>query len=261
MLSQSEEKAKNPIIIILILIVLMAIILGYIFVSGEPDEENVNSGIPSDGSIGEEVDDNIVGNEEKEVSFANMHKIYEWIPKMNMEGSAPFSEEFKLTAAMDKVSQLAEPNYTYEYILSIVKALFGEKATLDKSRFSIDKVDFSNSKYYYMDDTNMFYMVPMGFENVYNKQILKTVTSTEDYVYVYTYDIMGEYYFDESGKTTVIIGDKNGKDIVKEFESLADIENYDIWVDEYVDILPIYKYTLKKVDDGYNLVSVFHINY
>ena len=91
-------------------------------------------------------------------------------------------------------------------------------------------------------------------------QLLKKVTKKDDYIYVYTNEINGTWHQEEE-KTVVVIGDKNGHDLVKQFDNYESTQDFSIWQKEHINELPILRYTLKKIEDRYILVGVEKINY
>ena len=59
----------------------------------------------------------------------------------------------------------------------------------------------------------------------------------------------------------VVIGDKDGNDLVHVFESYDEMEKEEIWIGEYANDMPVLRYTLKKDGKSYYLVEVEQINY
>ena len=65
----------------------------------------------------------------------------------------------------------------------------------------------------------------------------------------------------ENAKVQAIIGDKDGNDLVHVFDNYAALYDENIWLDKYSNLMPIFRYTLTKTEDGYCLTEVEQINY
>jgi hypothetical protein len=84
---------------------------------------------------------------------------------------------------------------------------------------------------------------------------------------VYNYDednIVTDEYGDidfENTKFQVVIGDKNGNDLVHVFDNYESMENEEIWRIDHANEMPVLRYTLKKDGKSYYLIEVEQINY
>ena len=250
-----NKKVKLFIIIGCIVVVLIAFII--IATSGEQEPMQNNIGNNSNnGSIsgGNEA----VGEDEVELSIQEADKYYEMIPFMYMEEFAPFSDNFLLTAAMVMVGREMEPDYSASHVDEVVKSLFGDDVSINKE--NVKEIDVTKSLYYYYPDTDSYAVLPVGMESLYMTQLLQKVTKKGDFIYVYTNEINGTWH-EEEDKTVVVIGDKNGHDLVKEFDNYENTQDFSIWQKENANELPVLRYTLKKAEDRYILVGVEKVNY
>ena len=89
----------------------------------------------------------IVENKEKEKEIAKekAEEIFENMPKMYVEEISPFTEEFKLNMAMEKIiinSNLleVEQDFSEENVNKVLKEIFGKDAALNKEELTIDKI-------------------------------------------------------------------------------------------------------------------------
>lgn len=255
-MENKNNKSKVILIVGCIVIALIAIVI--IATSGktEPIQNNLNNNVNNNNSIsgGNEA----VGENEEEMSAEEADKYFEMIPFMYMEEFAPFSDNFLLTAAMVKVGREMEPDYSASHVDEVVKEIFGDDVSINKE--NVKEVDVAKSLYYYYPDTDSYEILPVGMENFYMTQLLNKVTKKGEYIYVYTNEINGTWH-EEEEKTVVVIGDKNGNDLVKKFDNYINTQDFSIWQKEHKNELPILRYTLKKIDKEYILVGVEKINY
>lgn len=204
----------------------------------------------------------IVENKEKEKEIAKekAEEIFENMPKMYVEEISPFTEEFKLNMAMEKIiinSNLleVEQDFSEKNVNKVLKEIFGKDATLNKEELTIDKIQ--TSMYYYSEETNAYEVLPMGFNGVYLDQKLIKATETKERMYVYTYCLVGEYMVDDSGKINAVIGDKDGNDLELSFEEEI---TPDKWIEKYEEKIPVFRYTFDKENDTNYLLAVEQIN-
>lgn len=204
----------------------------------------------------------IVENKEKEKEIAKekAEEIFENMPKMYVEEISPFTEEFKLNMAMEKIiinSNLleVEQDFSEENVNKVLKEIFGKDAALNKEELTIDKIQ--TSMYYYSEETNAYEVLPMGFNGVYLDQKLIKATETKERMYVYTYCLVGEYMVDDSGKTNAVIGDKEGNDLELSFEEEI---TADKWIEKYEEKIPVFRYTFDKDNETNYLIAVEQIN-
>lgn len=250
-----NKKVKLFIIIGCIVVALLAIVV--IATSGEkqPVQNNVGNNSNNNSISG---GNEPVGDNEKELSIQEADKYFEMIPFMYEEEFAPFSDKFLLTAAMVAVGREMEPDYTASHVDEIVKELFGNDVKINKE--NVKEIDVAKSIYYYYPETDSYAILPVGMESIYMNQLLKKVTHKGEYIYVYTYEINGTWH-EEEDKVVVVIGDKNGNDLVKSFENFESTQDFGIWQKEHANELPVLRYTLKKLEDRYILVGVEKVNY
>lgn len=197
---------------------------------------------------------------EKEIKKEKAEEIFKNIPKMYVEEISPFSEEFKLNAAMEKITMQSnllevEADFSEKNVNKALKELFGKEATLNKEELTIDKIE--TSMYYYSEETNTYEVLPMGFNGVYLEQSLIKATETKTRLYVYTYCLVGEYMVDESGKINAVIGDKDGNDLELSFDEEIISKK---WIEEYKEKLPVFRYTFDKNEDNTYLIAVEQVN-
>lgn len=258
-MDEMENKgSKLKILIIVGCIVLALIAIVIIATSGEqePIQNNVGNNSNNNNSIsgGNEP----VGDNEVELSAIEADKYFEMIPFMYMEEFAPFSDNFLLTAAMVTVGREMEPDYSASHVDAVVKELFGDDVAINKD--NVKEIDVTKSLYYYYPETDSYAVLPVGMESLYMNQLLQKVTKKDEYIYVYTNEINGTWH-EEEDKVVVVIGDKNGHDLVKSFDNYESTQDYSIWQKEHANELPILRYTLKEVDGSCILVGVEKVNY
>jgi len=251
-----NKKVKLFVIIGCIVVMLIAIII--IATSGENESVKNNGNNIQNNNTSVSGGNEAVGQNEIKLSIQEADKYFEMIPFMYMEEFAPFSDNFILTAAMSLVGREMEPDYSASHVDSVVSELFGENVAINKE--NVKEIDVSKSLYYYYPDSNTYAVLPVGMENFYMTQLLDKVTKKDKFVYVYTNEINGTWH-EEEDKIVVVIGDKNGHDLVKEFDNFENTQDFTIWQKEHKDMLPVMRYTLKQVDDSYILVGVEKVNY
>lgn len=248
---------NNKKILIIIVVILLSIAIGVTAMNLFENKDEKNSDLDIYG-ISEQEEESV--EKEEKVRDSKAKIIYNNIPKIYNEAIAPFSEEFKLYAVMDKITseKEEESEYTFseEQVDKVLREIFGPEETLDKMQLTEDKI--KDSIYYYSNESEKYTVLPVGFEGVYLDQVLKEVTETNNYYYIYAYCMVGEYkYNEESGEIKAVIGDKEGGDLVLSFTDEIDSNT---WIREYEDKLPVFKYTLKKHNDSYYITAVEQIN-
>ena len=251
-----NKKVKLFVIIGCLIVMLIAIII--IATSGETKSTNNNSNNPQNNNTSVSGGNEAVGENEVELSIKEADKYYEMIPFLYSEEFAPFSDNFMLTAAMVMVGREIEPDYSASHVDEVVSELFGKNAKINKE--NVKEIDVTKSLYYYYPDTDSYAVLPVGMESLYMTQLLNKVTKKGEFVYVYTNEINGTWHYEEE-KTVVVIGDKNGHDLVKEFDNYENTQDFAIWQRAHKDMLPIIRYTLKEVEEEYILVGVEKVNY
>lgn len=255
----SSKKTKIIVMVSCIVIVLIAIL---VIVTSDTGSSNSNGGSVNnnhgESGTNTEIDNTIVTNKESKLEGSKAEELFSMLPLIYTEEFAPFTDNFMLTAAMTKVSREEEPNYMASHVDQVVKEIFGENVAINKA--NVSNMDISQSLYYYYPETGMYCIIPIGMESVYQTQLLKYATKDDNYTYVYTNEINGTWHSEEE-KTVVVIGDKNGNDLVKSYDNYEDIMDYSIWQKEYENMLPVIRYTLKEQDGKYILVGVEKVNY
>lgn len=255
---QMSKKTKIIIMVVCIVIAIIAIVI--IATSGSDKNNNTNNG--NKNNTGDNVDignnDPVTTVKEKELDTKTAEELFNKLPLVYSEEFAPFTDNFMLTCAMTLVSKEENPNYAASHVDAIVEEIFGNGVAINKE--NVTEMDITKSLYYYYPETGTYCIVPVGMENVYMTQLLKYATKDDNYTYVYTNEINGSWHQEEE-KTVVVIGDKNGNDIVKTFDNYEDIQDYSVWQKEYKDTLPVFRYTLKNVDGKYILTGVEKVNY
>lgn len=260
---------KKTIIICIIAIILIILLSFLIFGENIKPKKEVTQKNETEIKIEEKIMD----KDEKEVSKKKKEELYNFIPKIYKEAVAPFDSLFMLDAVMDKLIEEESEDFSTKNVDKYVKKIFGEESKINKDEVSTP--DIKNSIYYYSKEANTYAVVPIGYQGIYKKQIFKTATETDDFYYVYTYVLQGGYAYDEStatenefgtldftnSKVQVIVGDKNGNDLVHIFDTDKTMYEDSIWLDNYMDKMPIYKYTLTKENDTYYLTDVEQVNY
>jgi len=227
---------RKNIVIIIGCVLLLALIIGLIvIVSSENNSEN-NGNKPI---IENEQADNKnegapsrIEQNEKDVSEKKSQELFNFIPKVYTEGIAPFDSNFMLDAVMNKIITTNENmDFSVSNVDNMAKKLFGENAVINKDEVSEPNV--AQSFFYYSKEAKSYAVLPVGYEGIFEYQILNNVTETEDAYYVYTYTLIGGYSYDEdsitqdefgdvsyeTAKVEVIVGDKDGNDLVHIFEN------------------------------------------
>ena len=211
---------------------------------------------------------------EKEVSKNKLQELFNFIPKVYTEGIAPFDSVFMLDAIMSKIIATNENiDFSVNNVDNLVKKIFGENASIDK--VEVDEPDIAKSLFYYSKEAKSYAVIPVGYEGIFEYQIFKNATETDDAYYVYAYALIGGYSYDEdsitqdefgdvsyeNAKVQVIVGDKDGNDLIHVFDNYTFMYDEEMWLKTYSNIMPIFRYTLKKEKGGYYLTEVEQINY
>ena len=265
---------KNKIIIVVLIVVLL--IAGVVFViskKGNNEQEQIMK--PSvdlentDPKAPSKIED-----DEKQVDVSTAKDLFEFIPKIYTEAIAPFDSIYMLDAVMGKLTEDSdEVDFSAENIDGYVKKIFGKDAVIDKEKVSTP--DITKSVYYYSKEANSYAVVPIGYEGIFNMQIYKNATETKDAYYVYAYAIAGIYTYDENSlvvdeygdvnyenaKVEVIVGDKDGMDLVHTFNNFDEMYIENNWLELYKNKMPVLRYTLKKDGNSYYLTEVEQLNY
>ena len=262
--------------VILFCVLAIALVVGLIVLVSSPEEtdnnnENINNeqgqqvitGAPS------KIDDS-----EKEVSKNKQQELFNFIPKVYIEGIAPFDSTFMLDAVMTKIIDTNENmDFSVTNVDNMVKKIFGANAAINKQEVS--EPDVAKSLFYYSNEADSYAVIPVGYEGIFEYQIFKNATETDDAYYVYAYTLIGGYSYDEesitqdefgdvsyeNAKVQVVVGDKDGNDLIHVFDNYSFIYDENIWLNTYSNIMPIFRYTLTKTKDGYILTEVEQINY
>lgn len=267
---------KKTIIIIISSVVLIALVIGLIAIVSS-DEEGVNDNIPvsneqpiqQENKAPSKVDEN-----EEDVSNRKAQELFNFIPKVYTEGITPFDSAFMLDSVMKKIIDTNEnQDFSVVNVDNMVKKIFGEAAVIDKDEVS--NPDVAKSLFYYSKEAKSYAVIPVGYSGKFEYQIFKNATETDTAYYVYTYTLIGGYSYDESSiiqdefgdvsyenaKVQVIVGDKDGNDLVHIFDNYNSLYDESIWMSKYSNIMPIFRYTLTKIKGGYYLTEVEQINY
>lgn len=215
-----------------------------------------------------------LSNEEKVLSEKKQKELFEFIPKVYTEAIAPFDSNFMLNAVMDKITNTEENlDYSIDNVDKYVSKIFGKEITINKNEVSEPNIE--KSLYYYSKEANTYAVIPVGIDGIYKHQILKNATETDDAYYVYTYTLIGGYFYDENSivqdefgdldyensKMQVIVGDKDGNDLIHVFDNFSKIYDNNIWLKHYSNLMPVFRYTLTKTENAYYLTEVEQINY
>ncbi len=255
----SDKKTK---VLVIVGCIILAIVAVLVIVTSEAttvvDNSIANNNQGENDISNTDVELPIVTSKETKLDNKKAEELFNWLPFMYMEEFAPFTDNFMLTAAMTKVLQEEEPNLLATHVDDIVEEIFGKDVAINKE--NVSKMDISKSLYYYYAETGTYSVVPIGMESTYMTQLLKYATKDDKYTYVYANEINGTWHSEEE-KTVVVIGDKNGQDLVKSFDNYEDIKDYSVWQKEYSDMLPVVRYTLEEKEGKYILVGVEKINY
>lgn len=258
-----KKNSKNKIIITVIIVLIIASIFLILFISENDKDVNIYNDINKN-----EVKEPIVKeSEETEVSSSLKNKIIKWLPYVYIEAQAPFETDQILNITLDKI---LENNFEENLDLSEktvdkkVKEIFGNDVSIDTLKVSTP--DTSRSIYYYNNETNSYEVIPMGFSGVFKHQIVKEITKKDNMIYVYTYVLIGTYSYDEdlTGDVTKVyltIGDKDGLDLNVTFNSVNEMNDNSYWISKYANKLPIFRYTIKNINNGFVLEEVEQIGY
>ena len=267
--------SKKTLIILISIILIIGIVVGLIFIinSEEPSTniEHIKPTVNENGEV--EAPSKVYSNEEA-VSQNKAEELFRFIPKIYTEQIAPFTSTFMLDAVMSKIIDVyEEQDFSIENIDRVTHDIFGENANIVKEEVS--EPDVVKSLYYYSKDSNSYAVIPVGYEGIYKYQILKNATETEDAYYVYTYVLIGGYSYDENdisidefgdvnyenAKVQVVVGDKSGSDLVHTFTNFSEIYDEDVWISNYKNKMPVFRYTLKKDGRNYYITEVEQVNY
>ena len=267
---------KKRLAVITVCVLIIALVIGLIvFISSDDQPNEGNAGVNNNNQV-----ENITGapskveDNEKEVSKKKQQELFNFIPKVYTEGLAPFDSTFMLDAVMSKIIDTNENiDFSVTNVDNMVKKIFGEKASINKDEVSEPEV--AKSLFYYSKEAKSYAVIPVGYEGIFEYQIFKNATETDDAYYVYTYTLIGGYSYDEdsitqdefgdvsyeNAKVQVIVGDKDGNDLIHVFDNYTFMYNEEMWLKTYSNIMPIFRYTLKKEKGGYYLTEVEQINY
>ncbi len=265
---------KKRIIIIGAIVLLITVVCLIVFISSgekQTPNNNINNEQAEQGTnqAPSKVDKN-----EKEVSSKKKQELFNFIPKVYTEEITPFTSVFMLDAVMKKIIDTNEDlDFSVKNVDNYVKKIFGDNAKINKEE--VAEPDVAKSLFYYSKEAASYAVIPVGYEGKFEYQILKNVTETDEAYYVYTYTLIGGYAYDENSitqdefgdidyentKVQVIIGDKDGNDLVHIFDNYTLMYDESIWIEKYSNIMPIFRYTLTKGEKGYYLTEVEQINY
>lgn len=267
---------NKKIVIISSVVVALVLVIGLICIIASDDtpiDTNINAEneqTPNQtGTAPSKID-----KDEKQVSDKKKQELFNFIPKVYIEGVSPFDSVFMLDAVMTNlISNSDEYDFSEATINSHVKKMFGESAKINKDEVSTP--DVAKSLFYYSKDAASYAIIPVGYEGIFEYQIFKNATETDDAYYVYTYALIGGYAYDEesitldefgdinyeNAKVQVIVGDKEGNDLVHIFDSYKDMYDETIWKSKYSNLMPVFRYTLTKSKTGYYLTEVEQISY
>lgn len=265
---------KKIIIISIIAVILLVVglILFVSFGSNGEQEDFVENSKP--GNSTGVVAPSKVGENEKEVSSKKKQELFDFIPKVYIEGVAPFTSSFMLDAVMKKMIESNElEDLSAQTIDKQVTKIFGEQAKINKEEVAVP--DVAKSLFYYSKEAGSYAIIPVGYEGKFEYQILKNVTETDDAYYVYVYTLIGGYAYDENSlnqdefgdidyenaKVQVIVGDKDGNDLVHVFDNYTLMYDESAWLKNYSNVMPIFRYTLTKSKVGCYLTEIEHVNY
>ena len=267
---------KNIIKIIIIGVVFIAIVIGLVIVISSGGEQ-VDVNVPEENEQEEESVNEApsrIDDDEKEVSTKKAKELFNFIPKVYTEGLAPFDSSFMLDAIMQKIIDTNEnQDFSVNNVDKMVTKVFGEDAKINKQEVS--EPDVAKSLFYYSKEADSYAVIPVGYEGIYKYQMFKNATETKDAYYVYTYTLIGGYFYDEdsitkdefgdvsyeNARVQVVVGDKDGNDLVHIFDNYTKLYEESIWLSKYSNIMPIFRYTLTKTESGYYLTEVEQINY
>lgn len=265
---------KKDVGIIIIVIICIILIAGLIVLlaNDENDEEmpQKNTYIENNNA---EAPSKVYSNE-KDVKDTKAFELFSFIPKVYTEEISPFTSRFMLDAVMNKILDTEEEqDFSVGFVDSMITKIFGKDSKIDKEEVSTP--DVANSIFYYSKEANSYTVIPVGYEGIYRHQIFKNATETNDAYYVYTYVLIGGYSYDEdsivqdefgdidyeNAKVQVVVGDKDGNDLIHVFNNYTELYDETIWLEEYENIMPVFRYTLKKDGKNYYLIEVEQLNY
>lgn len=267
---------KKRIIPIIICSIVLILVIGLIIFVSLKDEKP-NNVTPNQNEQTNESSNEApskLNDDEKEVSKKKQQELFNFIPKVYIEGIYPFDSSFMLDAAMNKIMVInEEQDFSVKNVDSMVKKLFGKDAVINKDEVS--EPNIAKSLFYYSKEAGSYAVIPVGYNGIFEYQIFKNATETKDAFYVYTYVLIGGYSYDEdsitqdefgdinyeTAKVQAIVGDKDGNDLVHVFDNYSQMYDESIWLEKYSNIMPIFRYTLTKSDSGYYLTEVEQINY
>ncbi len=267
------DKKKITIISVISLIVIVC--LGILLFTGKEETPPVTENTNNNSSTGELTGEapSRIEDDEKDVTKSMASELYNFIPKIYYEEIAPFSSFFIMDATLQKMMDEEDFDYSEANVNKYVKKIFGKDAKINTKE--VTEPDVSKSIFFYDEESKSYSVIPLGYVGILSKQIFMNATETKDYYYVYTYMLSGVYNYDEDSvvtdeygdidfentKVQVIIGDKNGNDLVHVFDNYEEMEKEEIWISEYANEMPVLRYTLKKDGKSYYLVEVEQINY
>lgn len=267
-------KKRIGIIIASILLLSLVVALVVFISSDEQPVDQVNPNPNEQVDVPSNQAPSKLDEDEKEVSTKKQQELFNFIPKVYTEGLAPFDSNFMLDAVMNKiVAENEEQDFSVNNVDNFVKKIFGKDAAIDKE--SVSEPDVAKSLYYYSKEAKSYAVIPVGYEGIFEYQIFKNATETDDAYYVYAYTLIGGYSYDEdsitqdefgdvsyeTAKVQVIVGDKDGNDLIHIFDNYTLMYDEQIWLSKYSNIMPIFRYTLTKTKDGYYLTEVEQLNY
>lgn len=267
---------KKRIGIILFCVLVIALVVGLVILISTPEHADTNNETNNNGKEQQIITwaPSKIDEREKEVSKKKQQELFNFIPKVYIEGIAPFNSAFMLDAVMTKIIDTNENmDFSVTNVDNMVKKIFGKDAAINKQEVS--EPDVAKSLFYYSKEANSYAVIPVGYEGIFEYQIFKNATETDDAYYVYTYTLIGGYSYDEdsitqdefgdvsyeNAKVQVIVGDKDGNDLIHIFDNYSFIYDENIWLKAYSNIMPIFRYTLTKTKEGYSLTEVEQINY
>lgn len=261
--------------IVIVGIIVVAIIVGLIIIISSDEEPVYNeNNIQQNETKVENVAPSRLEKSEKDVSDKKEQELFNFIPKVYTESIAPFDSAFILDAVMKKIIDTnEEQDFSIANVDKYVRKIFGKDVKINKEEVS--EPDVAKSLFYFSKEANSYAVIPVGYDGKFEYQIFKNATETEDAYYVYAYTLIGGYSYDEdsitqdefgdinydTAKVQVIVGDKDGNDLVHVFDNYMAMFDDEIWIKEYSNIMPIFRYTLTKTKEGYCLTEVEQINY
>lgn len=267
---------KKVIIISVAILVALILVIGIIAITSSSEQVKPNNNDVQNEQVEEpqSAAPSKIDEDEKEVSAKKQQELFNFIPKVYIEEIAPFSSSFMLDAVMKKIIDTNETqDFSVGNVDNYVTKIFGKDAKINKDEVSEPNV--AKSLFYYSKEASSYAVIPVGYEGKFEYQIFKNATETEEAYYVYTYTLIGGYFYDEdsitqdefgdidyeNAKVQVIVGDKDGHDLVHVFDNYSLMYDETLWLQKYSNIMPIFRYTLTKDGNGYYLTEVEQINY